>query len=45
MKIVLNDTGIPLLKPSSQFSPPVEHGDTISGVVRGSGNVATESLL
>jgi len=45
LKIVPNETGIPLPEASSQFSPPVENGDTRTGVVEGSrSNSASVSI-
>ena len=36
LKNVPNETGIPLPDASSQFSPPVENGDTRTGIVEDS---------
>ena len=45
LKIVPNETGIPIADASSQFSPHVENGDTMTGVVEESrSNVASESI-
>jgi len=45
LKIVPNETGIPLPEARSQFSPPVENGDTRPGVIEGSrSNVASVSI-
>ena len=45
LKIVPNETGIPLPEAISQFSPPVENGDTRPVVIDGScSNVASVSI-
>ena len=45
LKIVPNETGIPLPEARSQFSPPVENGDTRPEAIEGSrSNVASVSI-